>query len=209
MDNDEFAAPPELLPLTDRFMFDDECGPPRLEPQVPIITNLEADHVNNDERIQSPDVVASVSPPTNDLSPTEVVTESEHQLLDHQSLLTDVLSKTLSSPDTETNFNRKRERSTSLDLSDATVKMPKLVSMVNETEVSLEEIAKSPVVEESSIDKEEVAVTVEQHDTSIASSSGVSSANSSLMSEEPIMPLIIRFKRPLMEPKPIQQELEK
>jgi hypothetical protein len=153
-------------------------------------------------------------------------------------------------------MSRKRERSASTDSSDLMLKMPKLVSMIEEAEIKVEEqkieetipeqqvestieqaderenttpfslveepIEEEPIEEcvneveesiEESIEEpeekpiESLIVSVDNHNTSIASSSGVSSANSSLLAEEPI---IIRFKRPTIEAvKEIQEEREK
>jgi hypothetical protein len=79
------------------------------------------------------------------------------------------------------------------------IKKQESIEEVHESNKKIEEER----VEDERVEEPELTVSVEtKHDDSIASSSGVSSANSSLLTEEPI---IIRFKRPV-EAKPVEQE---
>jgi hypothetical protein len=139
--------------LPDRLTFDDECGPPRLEPQVPITVLPETSEPS--DNLCRPQLTANpISPPSTDTSSTKL---NEHPLLAHRPILAAMLMSaaarlppsspkfSVQSPTVSTttaaymNTNGKRERSVSVDSSDVMLKMPKLVSMVEEC---------APVVEE-------------------------------------------------------------
>lgn len=150
-DNDDFSAPPELL-LPDRLIFDDECGPPRLEPQVPITllpeTSEQAHALRRPQLNSNP-----TSPPSTETSPIQ--TNNQHPLLAHQPILAAMLMSTarlppsspkfsVQSPTVSTtadyiNTNGKRERSVSVESSDVMLKMPKLIPMVEECEREVSE----------------------------------------------------------------------